>query len=161
MPKSEEQDPETFQSRQDEESAQLNKQERSTPILDKEHSESFKLNEQSETNSATESNSDSLNLQLSPDEDELMDDVGSIKQVEISSLFDMKETTTSVCTFQSYTTFMEDTLQWAREMFEDLFTRTPLTASQYIEEAGFLDRVLAITGAQSVRCIETVTLMLV
>ena len=45
--------------------------------------------------------------------------------------------------------------------FEGTFTQAPLTASQYIEEAGFKEKTLALPGAQPVDTMETVSRLLV
>lgn len=78
-----------------------------------------------------------------------------------SSSQDPPEKSIPICTLKNFPNAIEHTLQWARDMFEGQFTQAPLTASQYIEEAGFKDKVLAMPGAQPVETMETVTRLLV
>ena len=42
-------------------------------------------------------------------------------------------------------------LQYARDQFEGLFTQTPATAKQYIEDDRFMDRTMKLPGTQPVR----------
>jgi len=78
-----------------------------------------------------------------------------------SSSQDPPEKSIPICTLKNFPNAIEHTLQWARDMFEGLYTQAPLTASQYIEEVGFKDKVLAMPGAQPVENLETVAQILV
>jgi len=78
-----------------------------------------------------------------------------------SSSQDPPEKSIPICTLKNFPNAIEHTLQWARDMFEGLFTQSALTASQYIEEPGFKEKVLAMPGCQPVENIETVSRMLV
>jgi len=78
-----------------------------------------------------------------------------------SSSQDPPEKSIPICTLKNFPNAIEHTLQWARDLFEGQFTQSPLTASQYIEEPGFKDKVLALPGAQPVETMETVSRLLV
>jgi len=77
-----------------------------------------------------------------------------------SSSQDPPEKSIPICTLKNFPNAIEHTLQWARDMFEGQFTQAPLTASQYIEESGFKEKVLAMPGAQPVETMDTVTRLL-
>lgn len=78
-----------------------------------------------------------------------------------SSSQDPPEKSIPICTLKNFPNAIEHTLQWARDMFEGQFTQAPLTASQYIEEAGFKDKTVALPGAQPLDTMETVVRLLV
>jgi len=78
-----------------------------------------------------------------------------------SSSQDPPEKSIPICTLKNFPNAIEHTLQWARDTFEGTFTQAPLTASQYIEEAGFKEKTLALPGAQPVDTMETVARLLV
>merc|ERR1719211_234817 len=78
-----------------------------------------------------------------------------------SSSQDPPEKSIPICTLKNFPNAIEHTLQWARDTFEGTFTQAPLTASQYIEEAGFKEKTLALPGAQPVDTMETVSRLLV
>ena len=56
---------------------------------------------------------------------------------------------------------IEHTLQWARDVFEKLFTQAPLTASQFIEEPQFKEKTLPLPGAQPLDTLTTVLKLVV
>merc|ERR1719339_160206 len=78
-----------------------------------------------------------------------------------SSSQDPPEKSIPICTLKNFPNAIEHTLQWARDMFEGTFTQAPLTASQYIEEAGFKEKTLALPGAQPLDTLQTVLKLIV
>merc|ERR1712038_1981198 len=56
---------------------------------------------------------------------------------------------------------IEHTLQWARDQFEGTFTQEPLSASQYLVEADFVEKTRKLQGAQPVETLEVVKRLLV
>jgi len=78
-----------------------------------------------------------------------------------SSSQDPPEKSIPICTLKNFPNAIEHTLQWARDLFEGQFSQAPLTAGQYIEEAGFKEKALALPGAQPLETMETVVQLLV
>jgi len=78
-----------------------------------------------------------------------------------SSSQDPPEKSIPICTLKNFPNAIEHTLQWARDTFEGQFTQHPMTACQYIEEAGFKEKALALPGAQPLETMETVLRLLV
>merc|ERR1712061_73004 len=78
-----------------------------------------------------------------------------------SSSQDPPEKSIPICTLKNFPNQIEHTLQWARDMIEGQFTQAPLTASQYIEDATFKDKTLALPGAQPLDTLQTVLKMIV
>jgi len=78
-----------------------------------------------------------------------------------SSSQDPPEKSIPICTLKNFPNAIEHTLQWARDMFEGQFTQAPLTASQYIEEAQFKEKTLALPGAQPLDTLQTVLRLIV
>jgi len=73
-----------------------------------------------------------------------------------SSSQDPPEKSIPICTLKNFPNAIEHTLQWARDMFEGTFTQAPLTASQYVEDASFKEKTLALPGAQPLETLQTV-----
>ena len=73
-----------------------------------------------------------------------------------SSSQDPPERSIPICTLKNFPNAIEHTLQWARDMFEGTFTQAPLTASQYVEDATFKEKTLALPGAQPLETFQTV-----
>merc|ERR550519_1932098 len=83
------------------------------------------------------------------------------KTESYSSSQDPPEKSIPICTLKNFPNAIEHTLQWARDDFEGQFPQAPPTASQYIEEAQFKDKTLALPGAQPLDTMETVARVLV
>jgi len=78
-----------------------------------------------------------------------------------SSSQDPPEKSIPICTLKNFPNAIEHTLQWARDLFEGQFTQAPLTASQYVEDATFKDKTLALPGAQPLETLQTVLRLIV
>merc|ERR1719418_238880 len=78
-----------------------------------------------------------------------------------SSSQDPPEKSIPICTLKNFPNQIEHTLQWARDLFEGQFTQAPLTASQYVEDATFKDKTLALPGAQPLETLQTVLRLIV
>jgi ubiquitin-activating enzyme E1 len=73
-----------------------------------------------------------------------------------SSSQDPPERSIPICTLKNFPNAIEHTLQWARDMFEGVFTQNPQNASQYINDIGFIDRTLKLPGVQPLETMESV-----
>lgn len=73
-----------------------------------------------------------------------------------SSSQDPPERSIPICTLKNFPNAIEHTLQWARDMFEGVFTQNPQNASQYINDRGFIDRTLKLPGVQPLETMESV-----
>jgi ubiquitin-activating enzyme E1 len=63
-----------------------------------------------------------------------------------SSSQDPPKRSIPICTLKNFPNAIEHTLQWARDMFEGIFTQNPQNASQYVNDIGFIDRTLKLPG---------------
>lgn len=73
-----------------------------------------------------------------------------------SSSQDPPERSIPICTLKNFPNAIEHTLQWARDMFEGIFTQNPQNASQYINDIGFIERTLKLPGVQPLETMESV-----
>lgn len=74
-----------------------------------------------------------------------------------SSSQDPPERSIPICTLKNFPNAIEHTLQWARDMFEGVFTQNPQNASQYIvDRPGFIERTLRLPGVQPTETMESV-----
>lgn len=73
-----------------------------------------------------------------------------------SSSQDPPERSIPICTLKNFPNAIEHTLQWARDMFEGIFTQNPQNASQYVNDIGFIDRTLKLPGVQPLETMESV-----
>ena len=73
-----------------------------------------------------------------------------------SSSQDPPERSIPICTLKNFPNAIEHTLQWARDMFEGVFTQNPQNASQYVNDPGFIDRTLKLPGVQPLETMESV-----
>jgi len=78
-----------------------------------------------------------------------------------SSSHDPPEKSIPICTLKNFPNQIEHTLQWARDQFEGTFTQEPLSASQYLVEADFVEKTRKLQGAQPVETLEVVKRLLV
>lgn len=76
-----------------------------------------------------------------------------------SSSQDPPERSIPICTLKNFPNAIEHTLQWARDMFEGIFTQNPQNASQYINDIGFIDRTLKLPGVQPLETMESVKVL--
>jgi ubiquitin-activating enzyme E1 len=66
-----------------------------------------------------------------------------------SSTQDPPEKSIPICTLKNFPNAIEHTLQWARDMFEGLFTNPATLATEFIRNTdAFIDRVLKLQGFQ-------------
>jgi len=77
-----------------------------------------------------------------------------------SSSHDPPEKSIPICTLKNFPNQIEHTLQWAREQFEGTFTQEPLSASQYLVEADFVEKTKKLQGGQPIETLEVVKRML-
>lgn len=73
-----------------------------------------------------------------------------------SSSQDPPEKSIPICTLKNFPNAIEHTLQWARDLFEGIFTQSPHNASEYIRDPGFIDRTLKLPGVQPLETMESV-----
>ncbi|KAL7020063.1 hypothetical protein ACKWTF_011370 [Chironomus riparius] len=73
-----------------------------------------------------------------------------------SSSQDPPEKSIPICTLKNFPNAIEHTLQWARDMFEGIFTQSPHNASEYIRDVGFIERTLKLPGVQPLETMESV-----
>lgn len=73
-----------------------------------------------------------------------------------SSSQDPPERSIPICTLKNFPNAIEHTLQWARDLFEGVFSQSPQNASQYINDIGFIDRTLKLPGVQPLETMESV-----
>lgn len=73
-----------------------------------------------------------------------------------SSSQDPPERSIPICTLKNFPNAIEHTLQWARDMFEGVFTQNPQNAHQYANDIGFIDRTLKLPGVQPLETMESV-----
>jgi len=78
-----------------------------------------------------------------------------------SSSHDPPEKSIPICTLKNFPNQIEHTLQWARDQFEGTFTQEPLSASQYLVEADFVEKTRKLQGSQPVETLEVVKRLLV
>lgn len=77
-----------------------------------------------------------------------------------SSSQDPPERSIPICTLKNFPNAIEHTLQWARDMFEGVFTQNPQNAAQYISDVSFIDRTLKLPGVQPLETMESVKVRL-
>jgi len=77
-----------------------------------------------------------------------------------SSSHDPPEKSIPICTLKNFPNQIEHTLQWARDQFEGTFTQEPLSASQYLVEADFVEKTRKLQGSQPVETLEVVKRLL-
>lgn len=73
-----------------------------------------------------------------------------------SSSQDPPEKSIPICTLKNFPNAIEHTLQWARDLFEGIFTQSPFNASEYIRDASFIERTLKLPGVQPLETMESV-----
>lgn len=73
-----------------------------------------------------------------------------------SSSQDPPEKSIPICTLKNFPNAIEHTLQWARDLFEGIFTQSPFNAAEYIRDPGFIDRTLKLPGVQPLETMESV-----
>ncbi|XP_074646538.1 ubiquitin-like modifier-activating enzyme 1 isoform X2 [Tubulanus polymorphus] len=78
-----------------------------------------------------------------------------------SSSQDPPEKSIPVCTLKNFPNAIEHTLQWARDMFEGLFTQKAEDAHLYLTDPKFLERTLKMPGIQPTEVLDGVKRMLV
>jgi ubiquitin-activating enzyme E1 len=66
-----------------------------------------------------------------------------------SSTQDPPEKSIPICTLKNFPNAIEHTLQWARDMFEGLFTNTALSCIEYLtDRSAYIERVMKLQGSQ-------------
>jgi ubiquitin-activating enzyme E1 len=66
-----------------------------------------------------------------------------------SSTQDPPEKSIPICTLKNFPNAIEHTLQWARDMFEGLFTNTALSCIEYLNDRNaYIERVMKLQGSQ-------------
>lgn len=69
-----------------------------------------------------------------------------------SSSQDPPEKSIPICTLKNFPNAIEHTLQWARDMFEGLFSQQAENAHQYLNDPKFMDRTMKMQEEQAVSC---------
>lgn len=77
-----------------------------------------------------------------------------------SSSQDPPERSIPICTLKNFPNAIEHTLQWARDMFEGVYTQNPQNAAQYTSDITFIDRTLKLPGVQPLETMESVKVKL-
>lgn len=77
-----------------------------------------------------------------------------------SSSQDPPEKSIPICTLKNFPNAIEHTLQWARDLFEGLYTQSPLNASEYIRDPEFITRTLRLPGVQPLETMESIKVSL-
>ncbi|VDN02219.1 unnamed protein product, partial [Onchocerca ochengi] len=73
------------------------------------------------------------------------------------SSVDPPEKDIPICTLKNFPNEIQHTIQWARDLFEGLFTTPAETANQFIsDERGFLQRVDQMNTAQRLHILSKV-----
>ncbi|KAL5015056.1 hypothetical protein ScPMuIL_009326 [Solemya velum] len=78
-----------------------------------------------------------------------------------SSSQDPPEKSIPICTLKNFPNAIEHTLQWARDLFEGIFTQPIECALQYINDPKFLERTMKLQGSQPIETLEAVKRALV
>ncbi|XP_017468394.1 PREDICTED: ubiquitin-like modifier-activating enzyme 1 [Rhagoletis zephyria] len=78
-----------------------------------------------------------------------------------SSSQDPPEKSIPICTLKNFPNAIEHTLQWARDMFEGVFTQSPENAAQYLSDANFIERIIKLQGIRPLEILESVKKALV
>jgi ubiquitin-activating enzyme E1 len=74
-----------------------------------------------------------------------------------SSSNDPPEKDIPICTLKNFPYEIQHTIQWAREMFQGLFTNPAETTNQFVsDERGFLDRIESMNPTQRFQVLNTV-----
>lgn len=74
-----------------------------------------------------------------------------------SSSMDPPEKDTPICTLKNFPNEIHHTIQWARELFEGLFTNPAETVNQYLsDERGFLQRIEQMNIGQRIQVLDQV-----
>lgn len=73
-----------------------------------------------------------------------------------SSSQDPPEKTIPMCTLHNFPNAIEHTLQWARDLFEGLFTQPAQNVNQYLQDEQFYDRVIRLPGVQPLEVLEVI-----
>jgi len=60
---------------------------------------------------------------------------------------DPPEKSIPICTLKNFPNLIEHTLQWARDLFEGVFTQVPESINQYLSDPHFVDQLLAQPGS--------------
>ncbi|XP_055329553.1 ubiquitin-like modifier-activating enzyme 1 [Paramacrobiotus metropolitanus] len=72
-----------------------------------------------------------------------------------SSSQDPPEKSIPICTLKNFPNSIEHTLQWARDLFEGLFSAPATYVIRYMEEAKFMEHVMKLPGAQPTEMLES------
>lgn len=78
-----------------------------------------------------------------------------------SSSQDPPEKSIPICTLKNFPNAIEHTLQWARDMFEGLFTQSPENAAQYLSDPNFIERIIKLQGIRPLEILESVKVRLI
>lgn len=78
-----------------------------------------------------------------------------------SSSQDPPEKSIPMCTLKNFPNKIEHTLQWARDLFEGLFTQGPQSALNYVTDQDFLQKTFHLSGSQPMDTLSSVKKMLV
>lgn len=73
-----------------------------------------------------------------------------------SSSQDPPEKSIPICTLKNFPNAIEHTLQWARDMFEGVFTQSPENAAQYLSDANFIERIIKLQSIRPLEILESV-----
>ncbi|XP_064632231.1 ubiquitin-like modifier-activating enzyme 1 isoform X2 [Lineus longissimus] len=73
-----------------------------------------------------------------------------------SSSQDPPEKSIPICTLKNFPNAIEHTLQWARDMFEGLFSQQAENAHQYLNDPKFMDRTMKMQEEQAYDVIKSV-----
>lgn len=73
-----------------------------------------------------------------------------------SSSQDPPEKSIPICTLKNFPNAIEHTLQWARDLFEGIYTQSPLNAAEYIRDPAFIERTLKLPGVQPLETMESI-----
>jgi len=75
-----------------------------------------------------------------------------------SSTQDPPEKAIPICTLRNFPNAIEHTLQWARDMFEGVFTNPGTAAQDYLKDRdGFIQRVMKLQGSQPLEELQRVS----
>lgn len=68
---------------------------------------------------------------------------------------DAPDTQFPMCTLKSFPNLIQHTLNWARDMFEGVFTKDAQNAKLFMSEPTFLDYVMSLPGIQLQEMLES------
>jgi ubiquitin-activating enzyme E1 len=78
-----------------------------------------------------------------------------------SSSQDPPEKSIPICTLKNFPNAIEHTLQWARDLFEGIYTQSPFNAAEYVRDAAFIERTLKLPGVQPLETMESIKVIII